>query len=98
LLRACRTLFQRFDTVGHLTDVEGNWDYFQQYVKTSSVLTVDKNGDVQLNENCSFVFGGDLCDKGAGDIRIGRALVSLKNRYPDRVFLIIGQSCQDVGI
>jgi len=37
-----------------------------------------------------FVFGGDVCDKGVGDIRIARALTDFKRRYPDRVFLILG--------
>ena len=30
-----------------------------------------------------FVFGGDFCDKGSGDIRIGEWLVNLKQRYPE---------------
>jgi hypothetical protein len=36
------------------------------------------------------VFGGDSQDKGTGDIRFVRLLVDLKQRYPDRVHLIIG--------
>ena len=36
------------------------------------------------------MFGGDAFDRGEGDIRIGRLLVDLKLRYPDRVFLILG--------
>ena len=37
-----------------------------------------------------FVFGGDAVDKGPGDIRLVRALVGLKKRYPDRVHLLVG--------
>jgi hypothetical protein len=40
--------------------------------------------------NTHFVYGGDTVDKGPGDIRLVRALVSLKRRYPDRVHLLVG--------
>jgi hypothetical protein len=36
------------------------------------------------------VFGGDAVDKGPGDIRLCRQLVSLKRRHPERVFLLVG--------
>ena len=35
-------------------------------------------------------FGGDTQDKGIGDIRFTRLLLSLKQEHPDRVQLIIG--------
>ena len=37
-----------------------------------------------------FVYGGDLFDKGNGDLRLCAQLVALKKRYPRRVFLLIG--------
>jgi len=37
-----------------------------------------------------FVFGGDVCDRGCGDLRISRMLVELKKRHMDRVVLILG--------
>jgi len=43
-----------------------------------------------LRPNTHFVYGGDTVDKGPGDIRLVRALVSLKKRYPDRVHLLVG--------
>ena len=43
-----------------------------------------------LRDHCHFVFGGDVCDRGLGDIRILKALISLKERYPDRVHFILG--------
>jgi hypothetical protein len=36
------------------------------------------------------VFGGDACDRASGDIRLTRQLLSLRNRYPNRVFFILG--------
>ena len=35
-------------------------------------------------------FGGDVCDKAPGSLQITQQLVSAKKRYPDRVFLIVG--------
>jgi len=43
-----------------------------------------------LRPNTHFVYGGDTVDKGPGDIRLVRALVSLKKRYGDRVHLLVG--------
>ena len=37
-----------------------------------------------------FVFGGDLFDRGEGDLRLARELVDLKRRHPDRVVLLMG--------
>ena len=38
----------------------------------------------------SFVFGGDVFDKGDGDIRICTELLRFKNAHPERVFLLVG--------
>jgi hypothetical protein len=45
---------------------------------------------LKLRDGCYFVYGGDAVDKGPGDIRLCRTLVSLKQRYPDRVVLLVG--------
>lgn len=50
----------------------------------------DVNAVLNLRENCTFVYGGDVFDRGPGDIRIAKQLVALKRRYPERVFLLIG--------
>ncbi len=78
---------------GFLTDVEGNYEYFESYVAISKILEwEDKDKDILRfkDENCYFVFGGDSQDKGTGDIRFVKAMNALKDRYPNRVFLIIG--------
>ena len=81
-------------TVGYVTDVEGNLDYFNRYVSRSRVLryTTDAQGHPRLDlyANSAFVFGGDLFDKGPGDIRLAKLLLDLKKRHPSRCFLIIG--------
>ena len=64
---------------GFLTDVEGNWEYFDRYVRMSRV--VHWCGDkLELKDGAEFVFGGDSVDKGAGDIRVVRHLIDLKDR------------------
>jgi hypothetical protein len=36
------------------------------------------------------VFGGDVCDKWSGTMRLVSVLVAAKEKYPDRVFLLLG--------
>lgn len=76
--------------LGYITDVEGNYDFFQSYVKQSNVLEYENEKLKLRDDNCYFVFGGDAVDKGPGDIRFCRDLVSLKKRHPTRVFLLVG--------
>ena len=44
-----------------------------------------------------FVFGGDVVDKGPGDIRLVRALVDFQRRYPSRVHLLVGNRFDQVA-
>ena len=89
--------------LGHIADVEGNWDYFEEYVSRSNVLDweeVDAPASssyegvrfkqLTLRPNSHFVYGGDVVDRGIGDIRLARSLVQLKRKYPDRVRLLVG--------
>jgi len=85
-----------------LTDVEGNWEYFTAFVERSEGLSFtggqpryhdDGACELTLHEGWCFVHGGDSCDKGGavgGSVRVVRTLVALKNKYPDRVTLILG--------
>ena len=122
--------------LAYVTDVEGNLDYFFNFVKSCPILKVqfhyhktimddsttsgelleqttttindgefpqDNNfqgmvldfaeptsSETTSNENYYFVFGGDSVDKGTGDIRLNRCLVEFKKKYPNRVFLLVG--------
>lgn len=80
------------EIISHMTDVEGNWDYFNRWMQRSQYLALNEQGLSfrQLQTRQTFVYGGDFCDKGAGDLRIGRALVDFKRRYPHNVYLIAG--------
>lgn len=50
--------------VGYMTDVEGNFDYFERYVSLSSVLFTSPNGELKLHgdfeERASFVWMSGL--------------------------------------
>jgi hypothetical protein len=78
--------------IGYVCDLEGNWTFWTKYVQSSKVVKRDINNELELQDNCILVVGGDICDRGNGDIRILRDLISLKNRYRDqnRVFFILG--------
>jgi hypothetical protein len=77
---------------GYLTDVEGNYEYFERYVEISKVLkwANTEKTSLELEDGAYFVFGGDSQDKGTGDIRFVKVMLDLKKKYPDRVFFIIG--------
>ena len=77
-------------TVGYATDVEGNYDYWNKYVELSHIINRLPCGDLELTENCQFVYGGDVVDRGPGDLRVLSDLISLKRAYPDRVHFIMG--------
>ena len=68
---------------GYLTDVEGNFEYFENYVEISRVLEwEDKSrAELKLKDDAFFVFGGDAQDKGAGDVRFIELMVALKSRF-----------------
>jgi hypothetical protein len=76
----------------YLTDVEGNYEYFERYVEISKVLqwADPKKTSLLLKDGAHFVFGGDSQDKGIGDIRFVKMMLALKEKYPDRVYFIIG--------
>lgn len=84
-------------TVEFLTDVEGNWEYMVHFVSLSHVLFWDGEergawgpGQLCMREDGYLVFGGDAVDKGPGDIRVVKTLLSLKQRYWSRVFIVLG--------
>eukprot|EP01084_Bolivina_argentea_P010013 18676_1 len=77
-----------------ITDVEGDIQYFDRIIKHSKILNlVGTDYDLRLEfqtSNGMLVYGGDVCDRGVGDIRIGSLLIDLKSRYNNRVFFIMG--------
>ena len=83
------------DRVSFSTDWEGNINYALRYASEHSHgLTVEStDGFVPvfgLRPGFRFVYGGDVCDHEPGDLRCAAALVLLKERYPSRVTLLLG--------
>jgi len=87
--------------IAYVSDVEGHWEYFCNYVDLSGALRFRTGGDhrgartpedleLELQDGWHFVFGGDSCDKGPGTLRFLEALVRLKRRWPDRVHFLLG--------
>ena len=78
-------------TVTYVTDVEGNLDYWNRWVELSSVVSrCSTSQKLMLKDDCHFVYGGDVWDRGRGDLRIIRDIVNMKKEYPSRVHIILG--------
>lgn len=78
--------------VGFITDLEGSLATFERYLAGGgSVLRRGASGRLELaNETFGFVFGGDLTDRGPGDLRLMQDFLDLKARHPNRVALLMG--------
>ena len=78
--------------VGFCTDVEGDLAHWSRYLRLSKVLEPGRSPGLPptLRRGCHFVFGGDAADLGGRDLAVVRDLVHLKESYPDRVHLILG--------
>jgi len=84
-----------------VSDVEGQWDYFSNFVEHSKGLSfavpaepsLRRDPDLlelELEDGWHFVYGGDACDKGSGTLRFLEAMVTLKKKSPNRVHLLFG--------
>jgi hypothetical protein len=77
--------------VCYCTDVEGNYEYWNRYIALSKALTRDSSTNrLVLTNNYKFVYGGDVCDRGSGDLRFLDDLNNLYDDYPGRVHFILG--------
>jgi len=86
--------------IAYVSDVEGHWDFFCNFVEICHGLRFARGDgreartahelELELEEDWCFVFGGDASDKGPGTLRVVMALVALKKKHPERVFLILG--------
>ncbi|GAX23853.1 hypothetical protein FisN_20Hh058 [Fistulifera solaris] len=87
-----------------ITDIEGDRDYLTRYVKQSKVLCfrpctprLETNFfpyqhciDFQRPFRDYLVFGGDIWDQGGSDLYVIRQLLDLKERYPEHVYIVVG--------
>jgi hypothetical protein len=98
--------------ITYMTDVEGDKAYLDRYVELSKVLEFISCDDGPYRHQITFsqdnsmlIFGGDLWDKGGFDLYVARQLLSLKERFPDRVWFVCGNRdinkmriLQEIGI
>ena len=77
---------------GFLSNVQGDYDFFEKYVEISRILAWadESKASLDLADSAYFVFGGNVQGTGQGDLRIARLLLDLKKKYPDRVKLLMG--------
>lgn len=87
--------------VTYVSDVEGQWDYFCNFVEHSKGLSfvveaepedrkTARDLELRLDEGWHFVHGGDACEKGPGSLRFLDAIVLVKKKYPKHVHLLLG--------
>lgn len=77
-------------TIAFATDLEGKFEYWKNFILNSKVVSRDSSGELELKRGCHFVHGGDVCDRGEGDMRILEDLITLKRKYPENVHFILG--------
>lgn len=82
--------------VSFVTDLEGDLSHFRRFVRASRVVAFRDAAESVLTfrtgpgEEGFFVHGGDLFDRGPGDVRLSRMLCDFKDRHPEHVFLLLG--------
>ncbi len=65
--------------VTFVTDLEGDLAHFERFVHSSDVVRFEEEGRLGWKQpNAVFVHGGDLFDRGPGDIRLSRMLCEFK--------------------
>lgn len=78
----------------YITDVEGDLVYFKKQINNSKIVQFTNEEENELEfiapeKDTRLVFGGDVCDAGY-DITVANMLIKLKEKYPERVILILG--------
>jgi hypothetical protein len=76
--------------VVHISDVEGSFNRLQTFVERAPGLAFDGDGHIMVDDDTTFVFGGDAVDRGPWSRRVVRTLIDAKERAPDRVVLLGG--------
>jgi len=85
--------------IAYVTNIEGHWHYLCNYVEQSLALRFVKPGDprqargpleLELIDGWCFVFGGNAVGAAPGSLRVLGTLTALKEKYPARVILLMG--------
>jgi hypothetical protein len=76
--------------VVHLSDVEGSYNRLRTFVLRAPGLSFDEAGDIVVDDDTVFVFGGDAVDRGPWSRRVLVSLWRAQQRFPERVVLLGG--------
>jgi hypothetical protein len=76
--------------LAYLTDLEGQWEKLESFVRDTPCLHLDARGVLTVSAGARFVFGGDAIDRGPAARRIVATLLDAHSRQPDRVVLLAG--------
>ncbi len=74
----------------HITDVEGSLARLRSFVERADGVAFDDAGDIVVDDDTIFVFGGDAVDRGPWSRAVVELLVRAKARAPERVVLLGG--------
>jgi hypothetical protein len=78
------------ERIAYLTDVEGRWDKLATFTEGNDDVRLEADDTLVLADDVTFVFGGDVCDRGPHARRLVSTLLEAKRRYGDRVVLLAG--------
>ena len=73
--------------LAYVTDIEGSWDRLVSFCTDNPVISLSQ-GSLRLADGATFVYGGDVCDRGPASQRVARVLVEASDRYGSRVVLL----------
>jgi hypothetical protein len=76
--------------VAHISDVEGSWARLSTFVERTPGLSLLPHDRIEVAHGTIFVMGGDAVDRAPWSRRVMRAFLDVKERFPDRVFLLAG--------
>ncbi len=75
--------------IAYATDIEGRWDRLASFCTDNPAMTLEGDALV-LADGWTFVYGGDVFDRGDDGRRVARALTAARQRYGERVVLLAG--------
>jgi hypothetical protein len=80
----------------HITDAEGDVDFFIKSIRQSCMVNYNPDRGLSFARGAygsaipHLIFGGDATDRNTGDLAIIEMLLQFKKEYPDQIHLLVG--------